>query len=101
MRKIYLFDVSSLGHGKDHKAVFSIKFCKGKGAVGSLNYPSCSDKPIPLLCGDTMWNERFGHLIEMWQSPVNLLSEHIGQLKCPLKEIVREFPMVSGRSSRW
>lgn len=67
MRKIDLFDISSLG--RNHKQCPDSSFVKAKCVVGSLNYPSCSDKPTSLLSGATMWNERSGKLIEVWSVP--------------------------------
>lgn len=69
IRKVYLFDISSLGHGKNQKQGTDLSFVRGKCVVGSLNYSSCSDKTTLLLCGDTMWNERAKHLTEVWSAP--------------------------------
>lgn len=69
IRKVYLFDISPLGHGKNQKQCMDLSFIRGKCVVGSLNYPSCSDKTTLLLCGDTMWDERARHLTEVWSAP--------------------------------
>lgn len=69
IRKIYLFDISSFGHGKNQKQCPDLSLIRGKCVAVSLNYPSCSDKTTLLLCGDTMWDERARHLTEVWSGP--------------------------------